>query len=235
MFVSLDIEIEREIRYIVARGCIDKGGEREVHESSGYAAIIPEWVIAESVKTSPQKFQMGSPPAEELLRKIQELEAGQAHLKEEMSKLMLSGDTKSEHHHHYHHQRSHSVSPQRSPLPAAGQPRRKGGLDGGASAWKKGSVSFRHSSPLQRESRSREPVNAEGPSAANFTNKQYLNILQSMGQSVHIFDLNGRIIYWSVVQLDVIDFRFTSFKSSFMWASSKILIFWLMNDTITCE
>ncbi|KAI3910073.1 hypothetical protein MKX01_042319 [Papaver californicum] len=29
------------------------------------------------------------------------------------------------------------------------------------------------------------------------TSKQYLNILQSMGQSVHIFDHNGLVIYWN--------------------------------------
>ncbi|KAJ0979947.1 hypothetical protein J5N97_015421 [Dioscorea zingiberensis] len=29
------------------------------------------------------------------------------------------------------------------------------------------------------------------------SDKQYLNILESMGQSVHIFDLNGRILYWN--------------------------------------
>lgn len=159
---------------------------------------------------------MGTPPSEELLRKIEELEAGHASLKQEMSKLILSGNTEEHHHHHHHHhnnnqQRSHSVSPQRS-----GPQRRRGGasgLDGGAGGgatgvWKKaGSTSFRHSSPLQRESRSREPVNVDvnsgggggsgGPSAVNFTDKQYLNILQSMGQAVHIFDLNCRIIYWN--------------------------------------
>ena len=147
---------------------------------------------------------MGTPPAEELLRKIQELEAGQADLRQEMSKLKVSGDAKSEQQ-QPHHQRSHSVSPQRSTLASSG-PRRRGGaagLDAGAGAWKKGSASFRHSSPLQKESRSPEPVNVRigggGPSAVNFTDRQYLNILQSMGQSVHIFDLNGRIIYWLVV------------------------------------
>ncbi|KAL4569379.1 hypothetical protein LXL04_025015 [Taraxacum kok-saghyz] len=36
-----------------------------------------------------------------------------------------------------------------------------------------------------------------GPSAVKLTETQYLNILQSMGQSVHIFDLNGHIIYWN--------------------------------------
>ncbi|XP_021906874.1 probable serine/threonine-protein kinase DDB_G0282963 isoform X1 [Carica papaya] len=148
---------------------------------------------------------METPPAEELLKKIQELEAGQAHLKQEMSRLRLSSAD--------HPQRSHSVSPQRSTTLTA-RPRRRGpgagggsGFDGAAAAWKKGSGSFRHSSPLQRESRSSGTVNAGAgasggggggrPSAVNFTEKQCLNILQSMGQSVHIFDFNGRIIYWN--------------------------------------
>jgi hypothetical protein len=169
---------------------------------------------------------MGTPPAEELLRKIQDLEAGQADLRQEMSKLKLSGDAKSEQQ-QAHHQRSHSVSPQRSNL-ATSAPRRRGGaagLDAGTGAWKKGSASFRHSSPLQRESRSREPVNVRiggggggggGPSAVNFTDRQYLNILQSMGQSVHIFDLNGRIIYWLVVQSSSTRFFFFFFLKLLM-------------------
>ncbi|XP_059632809.1 uncharacterized protein LOC132275359 [Cornus florida] len=155
------------------------------------------------------------PPVEELLKKIQELEAGQAHLKQEISKLATSNDQKSDQiqqqqHGGGSHQRSHSVSPQRSAIS-----RRRGGgaggFDGGAAAWKKGSASFRHrhSSPLQRESRSCDTSNATtvggcaedggdgGPAAVKFTDRQYLNILQSMGQSVHIFDLNGRIIYWN--------------------------------------
>lgn len=145
---------------------------------------------------------MGTPPAEELLKKIEDLEAGHAHLKQEMSKLKLSGASDARAEQSHHRQRSHSISPQRSRL---GVPRRRaggGGFDGPAS-WKKGSSSFKHSSPLQRESRSSDPrndgeggVGRRGPSAVNFTDRQYLNILQSMGQSVHILDLNGRIIYW---------------------------------------
>ncbi|KAK9136677.1 hypothetical protein Sjap_007271 [Stephania japonica] len=152
---------------------------------------------------------MDTPPAEELLKKIQELEAGHAHLKQEMSKLMLgrdganSADSKSEQH---GHQRSHSVSPQRSRISASLRKNNVGFDEFGG--WKKGSSSFRHSSPLQRESRSRDqlsnssregrggPGGGVGPAAVNFTDKHYLNILQSMGQSVHIFDLSGRIIYW---------------------------------------
>eukprot|EP00257_Ricinus_communis_P025705 XP_025013119.1 serine/threonine-protein kinase PITSLRE isoform X2 [Ricinus communis] len=167
---------------------------------------------------------MESPPAaEELLKKIQELEAGQAHLKEQMSKFKLTSDPVSDsqlhhhhHHHHHHHrqqqqqqqqQRSHSISPQRTGTRRSGGGAGAGGFEVVA-AWKKGSTSFRHSSPLQRESRSSsaDKINAAvkeeggnkcGPSAVKFTDKQYLNILQSMGQSVHIFYLSGRIIYWN--------------------------------------
>lgn len=153
---------------------------------------------------------MDTPPAEELLKKIQVLEAGHANLKQEMSKLRHSEDVKSE------HQRAHSVSPQRSRFSSVPRRRVGGGAAGGggggggldASAWKRGSTSFRHSSPLQRESRSNDPPtggsftggggggSGSGPSAVNFTDRQYLNILQSIGQSVHIFDLDGHIIYW---------------------------------------
>ncbi|GAA0142594.1 non-receptor serine/threonine protein kinase [Lithospermum erythrorhizon] len=148
----------------------------------------------------------GDGGAEELLKKIRELEAGHAHLKQEMSKLLISSTPSSpEHHQGYSNkaerQRSHSISPQRPP-------RRRAGGDAGivAAAWKRGSASFRHSSPLQRESKGGDENTRGGgggggrggfPAAVNFTDKQYLNILQSMGQSVHIFDLDCKIIYWN--------------------------------------
>ena len=132
---------------------------------------------------------MDTPPPEELLRKIQELEAGHAHLKEEMSKLKISGSNTVR-------TRSHSVSPQRPRLPAA----RWNGS--GPESWKKGSSSFGHSSssPLQRESRScgSMPSRPAEPETVEFTDKQYVNILQSMGQAVHVFDVNCRLIYWYV-------------------------------------
>ncbi|KAJ6357114.1 hypothetical protein OIU78_005073 [Salix suchowensis] len=148
-----------------------------------------------------------APPAEELLKKIQQLEAGHHHLQQQMTKLKLSStstDSKPT------QQRSHSISPQRS----GPRSRVAGGPTGSSfeAAWKKGSASFRHSSPLQRESRSLNSNdvrdghsngggeggdgNRGGPSV-KFTDKQYLNILQSVGQSVHIFDHSGRIIYWN--------------------------------------
>lgn len=140
-----------------------------------------------------------TPPAEELLKKIQELEAGHAQLKQEMSKLMISGE------HKFERQRSHSISPQRRP---AASPRRRaggGGYDGGsAAAFKMGSASLRHSSPLQRESRSLQASKSsmgtapplQLPPEVKFSDSQYLSILESMGQSVHIFDVNGHIFYW---------------------------------------
>ncbi|XP_042518671.1 protein STRUBBELIG-RECEPTOR FAMILY 5-like [Macadamia integrifolia] len=146
---------------------------------------------------------MDTPPAEELLKKIQELEAGHAHLKQEMSKLLhtsggTGSGTGSDGKSFHGHQRSHSVSPERSRM---GVPRRKtgGGLEGAAASLKQSLPSSRQSSPLQRESSSRDAPSPRpaGPAAVNFTDKQYLNILQSMGQSVHILDLNGRIIYWN--------------------------------------
>ncbi|TYG55474.1 hypothetical protein ES288_D09G276200v1 [Gossypium darwinii] len=152
---------------------------------------------------------METPPAEELLRKIQELEVGHANLKQEMSKLKQSGG---ESRLDSTRQRSHSISPQRPRLPGNAAAASAGGTATAVAYWKKTSGPFRHSSPLQRESRSNDTLNGgsgggggggrksgnTGPAAVNFTNSQYLKILQSMGQSVHIYDLSGRIIYWQV-------------------------------------
>ncbi|CAL1397430.1 unnamed protein product [Linum trigynum] len=154
-----------------------------------------------------------TPPTEELLRKIQELEAGQAELQHEMVKLLkLSSDPKSEdlflhqheqhHHHHYHHHpppRSQSVSPQRR------QGTGRSFEAAPAAVEKKTSPPpFRHSSSSQRNSRRPRSGSSNdrggrsaGPSALKFSDKQYLNILQSLGQSVHIFDLSGSLIYWN--------------------------------------
>lgn len=110
---------------------------------------------------------------EAVKKKIQELEEGHAFMKQEMSKLKLSeGREQQQQHHRQQHQRSQSVSPQRSRL----------------GSWNKGSCSFKHSSPLRKETRASALV--------NFTEKHYLNILHSLGHSLHILDLNSRIIYW---------------------------------------
>lgn len=112
---------------------------------------------------------MGSEERDEAVKKkIQELEEGHAFMKQEMSKLKLSDGRQQQ----QHRQRSHSVSPQRSRL----------------GSWNKGSCSFKHSSPLRKETRASALV--------NFTEKHCLSILHSLGHSLHILDLNSRIIYW---------------------------------------
>lgn len=110
-----------------------------------------------------------------------------------MSKLMNS--THSTINHNYN-QRSHSVSPQRVPWTRACG--RVGGLVGPG---REG----RHHSDIHRlckESNSKDVHSSGGgggggggPVAVNFTDKQYRNILRLMGQSVHIPDFNGRIVY----------------------------------------
>ncbi|XP_057809745.1 uncharacterized protein LOC131024241 isoform X2 [Salvia miltiorrhiza] len=121
---------------------------------------------------------------------------GQVRLKQEMSQLMASPAAAKIVAADYHQrQRSQSISPQRSP-----RSRVDDVADGGAAvAWKKGSASFRHSSPLQRESRHRGTLGgaAGEPAAVNFTDKQYVNILQSMGQTIHIVGPDHRLIYWN--------------------------------------
>ncbi|XP_004295074.1 PREDICTED: uncharacterized protein LOC101305737 [Fragaria vesca subsp. vesca] len=52
-------------------------------------------------------------------------------------------------------------------------------------------------------SKSRISSGSQLPSTLNFSNHQCLNILQSMGQSVYIFDLNCRIIYWNKAAGDI--------------------------------
>lgn len=132
---------------------------------------------------------------EELLKKIRELEVGQAQLKQEMSKLIPGAGER---------RRSQSVSPRRGvpvppPPPAKGKAaapgwRLSGGFEGGQRAWARGSASFPHSSPLQREGRAMGAGDAS--TSARLPERQYSRVLQSLGQSVHILDLDGRIIYW---------------------------------------
>ncbi|ONM33337.1 hypothetical protein Zm00014a_018805 [Zea mays] len=131
---------------------------------------------------------------EELLKKIRELEVGQAQLKQEMSKLIPGAVER---------RRSQSVSPRRgAPVPPptkakAGPPGRllSGGFEGGQRAWARGSASFPHSSPLHREGRATGAGN--GSTSARLPERQYSRVLQSLGHSVHILDLDGRIIYWN--------------------------------------
>ncbi|KAG0472090.1 hypothetical protein HPP92_016636 [Vanilla planifolia] len=136
-------------------------------------------------------------PAEELLKKIQDLEIGHAILKQEMSKLIptVRGEGSAE------RRRSQSVSPQRTSPAASAVRRRSGGFDRVGARWRAGSSLCGHSSRLQRESRDPSSSSSSGGcvnggSGIALSDRQYPNILQSMGQSVHVFDLDGRITFW---------------------------------------
>ncbi|KAI3833228.1 hypothetical protein MKW92_023690 [Papaver armeniacum] len=142
---------------------------------------------------------MGRNPSAEqqqLLKKIQEFEAEQLYLKEEIYKLTLSScyiPSKSGFIKRSNCARNDSVA---------------GDYDEGNSCnsdnWKMGSASFGFSPPLPSQSRRTRPrakfsypnIGSE-TSVLSFTDKQFLNILQSMGQSIHIFDTTGCIIYWN--------------------------------------
>ena len=115
------------------------------------------------------------PPVGKLLKKIQELEASHAYLKQQMFKLLIAGD------------------------PNLGPQRRQDDVGLGRGGGHRRSHSVSPPRP-RRESQSSKTFTAAsggcGPAAVEFSDRQYLNILQSMGRSVHIFDLNCRIIYW---------------------------------------
>ncbi|CAA7400099.1 unnamed protein product [Spirodela intermedia] len=142
---------------------------------------------------------IGNLPSEELMKKIQELEVGQARLKQEMSKLMIPGSAAAGDEDRRLRQRSLSASPQRSREPQGR--RRSLGLNDGGLATRRGYGYFGNSSsPLQRESRNLIPSGAAATvvgGSIGLSEPQHLKILQSMGQSVHISDVEGRIIYWN--------------------------------------
>lgn len=138
------------------------------------------------------------PPAEDLLRKIHELELSHAQLKQEMSVLATSSAAEIVKASRHCKHRSHSSSPQRW--------RREGGA---MVQWRMGSASFKHPSLLQRENHNMNSWSVIGggveegrgqPPPMRLTDKQYLDILQSMGQSVHIMDQNYCLVFWSVAQ-----------------------------------
>ncbi|MCL7035735.1 hypothetical protein MKW94_009726 [Papaver nudicaule] len=113
---------------------------------------------------------METPPKEYeerlfLLKRIQELEAGNAHLQQQLSNLVHpSRIPKSG-------QKSHSNSPHQ---------------------WQLNHPDRNHTSS-SRDSRTLSP--AKG--LLNSSQKQYFDILESLGQSVHIVDLRDRIVYWN--------------------------------------
>ncbi|KAF8085150.1 hypothetical protein N665_0678s0009 [Sinapis alba] len=127
---------------------------------------------------------MEPPPPNELLKKLLELEQSHEHLKQEMSRLKVSTDLS---------QPSHSVSPYQH---------ERRNIDERALARRKSVPA-----PLQKQKRVHDSTNLRdgvggrgtSSSAGKFTNRQYFNILQSISQSVHVFDLNMQIIFWNAM------------------------------------
>ncbi|CAH8356616.1 unnamed protein product [Eruca vesicaria subsp. sativa] len=123
---------------------------------------------------------MEPPLPNELLKKLLELEQSHEHLKQEMSRLKVSTDL--------------TQRPQYLP--------ERRNIDEGAPARRKSVPSS-----FQKQKRIQDSTNLKvgvgrgrtRPSATKFTNKQYFNILQSISQSVHVFDLNMQIIFWNAM------------------------------------
>ncbi|XP_078168514.1 uncharacterized protein LOC144563010 [Carex rostrata] len=128
------------------------------------------------------------PPAGELLKKIEKLEAGHAMLKQEMSRLVPKEETFRGPHWSggSGRARSQSLSPRRPPRG------RTGGFNPGV-GWSKGSTSFGTGPASAPETDKRDLAR----NVPHLSEKHCLRVLQSMGQSVHILDLQGRIIYWN--------------------------------------
>ncbi|KAI3866233.1 hypothetical protein MKX03_031292 [Papaver bracteatum] len=114
------------------------------------------------------------PPTEEefiLLKKIQLLEDEQVRLQRELSNLILHKE---------------------SQIPKLGYttPRSH-------SKWKSDSSSSSKSSRYPPAPNPRKEIGTGLQKDLNFIEKQHFDILDSIGQSVHAFDLKGRITYWN--------------------------------------
>lgn len=96
-------------------------------------------------------------------------------------------------------QRSHSVSPQRTRLTTV----KRDNYDARQRTGHTLPNKTRHGSPLQREWGSSQSTRilpkkeSANPFPDHFTDRDYINILQSMGQAVHIFKPSGEITYWN--------------------------------------
>ncbi|CAN6809584.1 unnamed protein product [Brassica oleracea] len=135
-------------------------------------------------RAGPVQRAMKTTPTKELLTKMLEIEESQERLKQEMSKFKVSTGLR---------QRSHSRN-----------------ICEEALGWRKSVAnSVRKKNRIHDSISLRDGVNGgTGPSAGKFTHKQYLNIVQSMGQSVHAFDLKMRIIFWNAMAEK--QFRYTA-------------------------
>ncbi|WZY83410.1 hypothetical protein YC2023_029794 [Brassica napus] len=118
---------------------------------------------------------METPPTKELLMKMLELEESHERLKQEMCRLK-------------------AVSTE------LGHSEKRNIGEGALVLRKSCAESLRKERRIQDTISLRDGIGGETkPSAGKFTHQQYLNIVQSMGQSVHAFDLKMRIIFWNAM------------------------------------
>ncbi|KAL8140347.1 hypothetical protein V2J09_006368 [Rumex salicifolius] len=145
---------------------------------------------------------METPNPEELLRKIEELELAHANLRNEMSKLGLpdaqTAVTTA--------QTLQSLPP---PLPLQVPARRSQVVNGarGTEAGLEPSESLLRMSPFHGHSALPFQRGFQGGGfrlespVAQLDDRLYLNILQSMGQAIHIMNSEDRLIYWTKILL----------------------------------
>ncbi|KAI3909161.1 hypothetical protein MKW98_012898 [Papaver atlanticum] len=135
-----------------------------------------------------------TPLQEQLLKKIQELYISDANLREEMAKLTRTRDSS-----------GIDCSNQSHPLNSIQQPVGPTsscreicwGHGETLPIWKSGSASYKHKEGSILDCLNHRSNNLD------FTVKQSYNILQSMGQSVHIVDDKGLVIYWNRASEDL--------------------------------
>ncbi|MCO5581836.1 hypothetical protein L7F22_035725 [Adiantum nelumboides] len=154
-----------------------------------------------------------TPPSPEvLLQRLAELEANHAFLQSEIAKLMESQKPEVSNDEATHRHCSHcsSLSDTRVQViqsrtsfagihaPYSGS---RGSYTGHGSSPLTKSVGSVEPSPLLRSHLGRPPTHGSGSRFAPFpeqlTEQHYINILQSMGQAIYIFNLSAEVIYWN--------------------------------------
>lgn len=122
---------------------------------------------------------------DELLKKLQELEAGHAYLKTEMSKLLLTDAGCG-------YQRPKSLSSDGGQL--AVPSRQSNALD--VVVRRKSPAPYGYRQRLLLSSESESEMESGSSALSPSPDRMCLNILDSLGQAVHVIDMQRRIAYW---------------------------------------
>ncbi|KAI5068973.1 hypothetical protein GOP47_0015274 [Adiantum capillus-veneris] len=162
---------------------------------------------------SPPPASSQAPPSPEvLLQRLAELEANHAFLQSEISKLMESQKAEVSHDEALHRHCSHCSSLNDTRLQFTQNRTSFAGISVPNSG-SRGSHVGHSSSPCIRSLGSNESASMSGshlgrththgsgsrfaPFPEQLTERHYINILQSMGQAIYIFNLSAEVIYWN--------------------------------------